>query len=71
MISAFGDKLPPLSELECGYLEKHTNAKRWIDDDKDLEAMYKTFSENVEITLWCEGPPSEEQVAKRGEKKES
>ena len=71
LISAFGDKLPPLSELECGYLEKCTNAKCWIEDDKDLEAMYKTFSENVEITLLCEGLPSEEQVAKRGKKRKA
>ena len=62
----FGDKLPQLSELECGYLEKRSNAKRWIEKDKDLEVMYQTIRENSEITLWCESPPCEEQGTKRG-----
>ena len=54
LTSSFEEKLPPFSELECGYLEKR-NGKRWIENDKDLEAMYKVFDENDEITLWCEG----------------
>ena len=56
LIASFGEKLPQLSELECGYLEKRSNAKRWIEEDKDLEVMYQTFEENSEITLWCESP---------------
>lgn len=71
MITTFEEKLPTLSELKCGYLEKRTNAKRWIEDDKDLEAMYKTFSDKAEITLWCEGPSSEEPTSKRGKKRKS
>ena len=62
LIATFEDKLPTLSELKCGYLEKRTNAKRWIEDNKDLEAMYKTFSNKAEITLWCEGPSSEKSM---------
>ena len=71
LIATFEEKLPTLSELKCGYLEKRTNAKRWIEDDKDLEAMYKTFSDKADITIWCEGPSSEEQTSKRGKKRKS
>ena len=53
LIETFEDKLPPLSELELGYLEKKTNAKRWIEDRDDLEA-YQAFSSGDEITLWCD-----------------
>ena len=35
----------------------------------DLEAIYKTFSDKVEITLWCEGPSSEELTSKCGKEK--
>ena len=40
LIATIEEKLPMLSELKCRYLEKCTNAKRWIEDNKDLEAMY-------------------------------
>ena len=71
LIATFEDKLPTLSELKCGYLEKRTNAKCWIEDNKDLEAMYKTFSDKAEITLWCEGPSSEEPMSKHGRKRKA
>ena len=51
LIEAFEDKLPPLSQLKCGYLEKCTIAKRRVEDDKDLDAMYKSLKDNTEITL--------------------
>lgn len=35
MIDDFEDRLPQLSDLECGYLFK--GAKRWIEDDQDLD----------------------------------
>ena len=34
-------------------------SKRWVEDD-DLEAMYKIFDSTDGITIWCEGPLSEE-----------
>ena len=71
LIEAFEDKVPPMSQLKCGYLEKRTNAKRWVEDDKDLDAMYKSFKDSSEITLWCEGPTSEEQGPKRGKKRKA
>ena len=33
--------------------------------------MYKIFSDKPEITLWCEGPSSEEQTSRRGKKRKS
>ena len=71
LIAIFEEKLPTLSESKCGYLERHTNVKRWTEDNIDLEAMYKTFSDKTGITIWCEGPSSEEQTSKRGKKKKS
>ena len=59
LVDTFEEKLPPVSELECGYLEKRTNAKRWIEDDQDVEAMYNALSSTDEITLWCQGRPPE------------
>ena len=43
------DRLPQLSDLECGYLYKGT--KRWIEDDQDLDAMYKAFNCGDEIII--------------------
>ena len=70
LVSTFKEKLPPLSELECGYLEKR-NGKRWIEDSKDLDAMYKGLNENDEITLWCEGKQCEDARRKSGRKRKS
>ena len=51
LISTFEEKLPPLSELECGYFEKLATGKRWIEDDKELDAMYKGFFFGVRGSL--------------------
>ena len=42
LVASFEDKLPPLSGLEYDYL--HKGSKRWIENDQDLEAMYKLFT---------------------------
>ena len=71
LISTFEEKLPSLSDLECGYFEKRT-AKRWIENDKDLNAMYRGFNEKDEITLWCEGKQNHEDSGKKsGTKRKS
>ena len=62
LIKTFKEKLTNLSELKCGYLEK--GSKCWVEDDDYLEAMYETFDSTDEITIWCEGRPSEEQQRK-------
>ena len=59
LIADFEDKLPPLSDLECGYMDK--SAKRWIEDDQDVDAMYKEVNCGGEITIWCEGRSHEQQ----------
>ena len=65
LVDTFEEKLPSFSDLECGYFEK--NAKRWIEDNQDLQAMYRQLSD--EITLWCEGCPSEDSQRKKTGKK--
>ena len=65
LISTFKEKLPHFSELEYGYFEKHTG-KRWIENDKDLDAMYRGFNAKDDITLWCEGKPSDDSGKKLG-----
>ena len=53
MIADFEDKLPPLIDLECGYMDK--TSKQWIEDDQDVEAMYGQVNSGSEITIWSEG----------------
>ena len=56
LIHDFEDRLPVLNDLEYGYI--HKGSKRWIENDQDLEAMYKEFNCGDEITIWCEGRSS-------------
>lgn len=62
----YGDKLPPVSDLVCGYF--HKGSKCWIESDQDLEAMYKLYAE---ITVWCEGHLSSEPPARCGRKRKA
>ena len=73
LIETFEDKLPPLSELELGYFEKKNNAKRWIEDQDDLEALYQAFSSGDEITVWCDAQhlPDEQKKRKKQKSEES
>ena len=58
LVSDFGDKLPSLPDIECGYLDK--SSKRWIEDNRDLEAMYKAATIGDEITIWCKARKEEQ-----------
>ena len=58
-----------MSELELRYSEKKTNAKRWIEDKDDLEALYQAFSSGDEITLWCDARHAPEEQKKRRKRK--
>jgi len=60
--------LPSFSDIEIGYIEKRSNAKRWIEDTEDLEAMYNTFATGDEITLWCNGQQMSEEKKSRKRK---
>lgn len=64
LVETYEEKLPSFTDLECGYFEKRSNSKCWIEDNQDLQAMYRHFRDNDEITLWCEGCPSEDQHKK-------
>lgn len=55
LVATFKDKLPSVSSLDIGYFERRGSAKRWIEDQADLDAMYRTFSVGEEITLWVHG----------------
>ena len=41
LISTFEEKLPPLSELQCGYFEKRATGKRWVGDKAWLPTLSK------------------------------
>lgn len=71
LVESFEDKLPLASDLDIGYFEKQGNAKRWIEDQEDLDAMYAAVSVGEEVTLWCNERPSEEQTTKSGKKRKS
>jgi hypothetical protein len=70
LISTFEGKLPPLSDLECGVIEKCATGKRWIEDDKDLDAMYNGFNANDDITEWFESKQSCDGAGKQIREKE-
>ena len=53
LIADFEDKLPPLINLERGYMDK--SSEQWIEDDQDVDAMYGLVNSRNEITIWCEG----------------
>ena len=52
LIAAFAEELSETFQL--GYLEPPSQAKRWLQDQRDLDNMYTTFSKGARITLWCE-----------------
>ena len=68
LFETFQDKLPPISSLEIGYFERRGSAKRWIEDQDDLDAMYRSFVAGDEITLWVHGH-QKDHVEKAGKKR--
>ena len=68
-MKTFEDKLPPCCSLDIGYFERRGSAKRWIEDQDDLDAMYRAFSPGDEITLWTHGRSQEEALNKAGKKR--
>ena len=53
LMDYFHDELPTPS-FKLGYYETPHNTKRWLVEQRDLQAMYKSFSVGARITLWCE-----------------
>jgi len=39
LVETCEEKLPSFTDLECGYFEKCSNAKGWIEDNQDLQAL--------------------------------
>ena len=51
-----GDNLPPVKEVEIGYLEPGHGAKGkrcWLYTDDDLKEMYGKHKGKKELLLWC------------------
>ena len=45
-----------------GYLEPPSQAKRWLQEQRDLDSMYTKFAKGARITLWCKKLPCKEVV---------
>ena len=41
------------TEFQIGYIEKHCNAKRWIEEPANCKSMYDSYRKGDIITLWC------------------
>ena len=41
-------------DFPMGYIEKHCNAKQWIEEPADCKSMYTSYKAGGTITLWCE-----------------
>ena len=55
--------------MNLATLKKKTNAKRWIEDQDDQEALYQAFSSGDEITLWCDARHLPDEQKKRKKRK--
>ena len=56
------------TNFKLGYFEPPGNAKRWLVEQRNLQEMYKSFSNGARITLWCErlgSDPNDEQEKPR------
>ena len=60
LIAEFAEELSETFQL--GYLEPPSQAKRWLQDQRDLDSMYTIFSKGSRITLWCEKAVCKETV---------
>ena len=49
---SFSEKLAS-TKFQIGYIEKHCNAKRWIEEPADCKSMYDSYRKGDTITLWC------------------
>ncbi len=54
LVDTFSEHVPETMEFDMGYYTKPGSQKRWIENSKDLEAMYNSNC-NDDITLWCDG----------------
>lgn len=54
LMKSFPTEVPSTSSFQVGYLEPPNNAKRWLIEERDLNAMYKFFEPGAKITIWCD-----------------
>ena len=53
LMATFSDELSAKT-FQLGYLEPPSQAKRWLQEQRDLDGMYTIFPPGTKITLWCE-----------------
>lgn len=53
LMATFSDELSA-ETFQLGYLEPPSQAKRWLQEQRDLDGMYTIFPPGTKITLWCE-----------------
>ena len=74
LMENFGDHLPDTIHFNIGYFEGRQSKKRWLCCQEDVEAMYKSFGNKAEITLWWDAksiPRDKEQTNARKRKQDS
>ncbi len=51
-----------------GYFEHRGNGKRWLEDQEDMDAMYRAFSGGEDVvTLWVNGLKSKRQGVRKSD----
>jgi len=53
LMATFSDELSA-ETFQLGYLEPPSQAKWWLQQQRDLDGMYTIFPPGTKITLWCE-----------------
>ena len=53
LIDSFPNELHH-NDFALGFYSPPSSTKRWIVDNRDLEAMYNLFEPGSKINLWCE-----------------
>jgi len=54
LTATFSDELSA-ETFQLGYLEPPSQAKRWLQEQRDLDGMYTIFPPGTKITLWVGG----------------
>ena len=54
-MATFTEQIPENDNFSIGYYVKPGNSKRWIANEDDLEAMYRSYNHEDTISLWCDG----------------
>ena len=64
LVEYLGEQVPRTLTFDIGYYQGQQHCKVSFCTDKDLDMMYEKCPSG-EITLWCEGSPSEDSVKRK------